>query len=59
MHRGEGQLLQLLSFILGIAFVLKVHFQVKDAADAGTGLDQRGLKQRDQLQVTNNAVMLY
>lgn len=42
---GEGQLLELLSFILGwkwhVAFLPKVRFQVKDAADAGAGLDQR------------------
>lgn len=45
MHGGEGQLLQFLSFILGwkwrIAFLLKVRFQVKDAADAGASLNQR------------------
>lgn len=47
MDRGEGQLLKfVLSWRWHMAFLLEVHFQVGDVADAWAGLDQSGVIQR-------------
>ncbi|TNN52498.1 hypothetical protein EYF80_037265 [Liparis tanakae] len=46
VHGGEGQLLQLVSFVRGrVPFPLKVHLQVGDAADPRAGLDEGGRTQ--------------